>query len=305
MLLGPTASGKSAAAMAIAERFDVEIISVDSAQIYRGMDIGTAKPDAKERARVAHHLIDIVDPSERYSAARFAEDASRLIRQIGDRGRIALLVGGTMLYAKALAEGLHDLPAADPEIRHRIEQEALTAGWPALHARLARVDPSTASRLDPHDAQRIQRALEIFEQCGEPMSVLLARPRPGQPDARFFSLALEPSKREVLHERIARRFDQMLAQGLIEEVATLRARSELSLDLPSMRCVGYRQVWEHLEGQFDRTALRERAIAATRQLAKRQLTWLRSMPQRLPIDCIDAAASERVVDRFAELIKSR
>ena len=301
LLLGPTASGKSAAAMAVARRFAVEIVSVDSAQVYIGMDVGTAKPSLAERAEVPHHLIDIVDPRDAYSAAQFAADAGRLIGEIRARDRIPLLVGGTMLYAKALAGGLHDLPPADAALRARLESQAAIDGWPAMHARLSRVDPATAARLAPNDAQRIQRALEIFELAGEPMSALLSRPAPARAATDWATLALEPSDRSALHERIAARFDLMLARGLIDEVRRLRARGDLDAALPSMRSVGYRQAWEHLNGEFDPQALRERGIAATRQLAKRQLTWLRSMPQRQIVDCIDATASQRIVDLFAQV----
>ena len=308
LLMGPTASGKSAAAMALAERFPAEIISVDSAQVYRGMDLGTAKPSAAERARVPHHLIDVVDPIESYSAARFARDAGRLIGEISGRGRLPLLVGGTMLYLRALTEGLHRLPAADPALRARLEAEARTLGWPALHARLAGVDPATAARLEPADAQRIQRALEVFELTGQPLSALLAG-APGEmpPRVRFLRVALEPSRRAELHERIAKRFAEMLAAGLVEEVRALRARGDLHAELPAMRCVGYRQIWEWLDAGAQPGAARDemiaRAIAATRQLAKRQLTWLRAMPEREVIDCLapDAAGQVcKIVARFLQ-----
>jgi tRNA dimethylallyltransferase len=280
-LAGPTASGKTGLALALAERVPLEIISVDSALVFRGMDIGTAKPDADERAAVPHHLIDVLDPSEAYSAARFAADARRLITDINARGRLALLVGGTMLYFKALVDGLDALPEADADVRAQLDARAAAEGWPSLHAELARVDPATAARLAPHDAQRIQRALEVWQLTGRPLSAHHGqRAVPGLP---LPLVALEPVSRAWLHERIARRFDAMLAAGFVDEVRALRARGDLHPDLPSMRCVGYRQAWEALDAG-DLGPLRERGIAATRQLAKRQLTWLRSM-QREVLAC--------------------
>ena len=278
LLMGPTGSGKSALALALAERFPVEIVSVDSAQVYRGMDIGTAKPDAATRARVPHHLIDIIDPVDAYSAARFRADAIHAIAAIRSRGAVPLLVGGTMLYFKALQEGLSALPAADPAVRARLDARAAAEGWPALHAELARVDPATAGRLQRTDAQRIQRALEVFELAGRPLSELHgAREVDGGP-GRTIVLALVPGDRAGLHRALAARFDAMLAAGLVAEVAGLRARHALTPDLPSMRCVGYRQAWEFLDGRIDAATLRAKGIAATRQLAKRQFTWLRSIP---------------------------
>jgi tRNA dimethylallyltransferase len=274
-LAGPTASGKSALAMRLAERLPVEIVSVDSAQVFRGMDIGTAKPGAAERAAVPHHLIDILDPLEAYSAARFAADTVRLVREIGARGRLPLLVGGTMLYLKALVDGLDPLPQADAALRAELDARAGTQGWPALHAELSRVDPATAARLAPNDAQRIQRALEVWHLSGQPMSALHGRQR-AAPPLRLRLVSLEPVSRGWLHRRIAQRFDAMLGGGLLDEVRALRARGDLHAGLPSMRCVGYRQAWQALEaGQTG--GLREQGIAATRQLAKRQLTWLRGM----------------------------
>ena len=274
--MGPTASGKSALAATLAGHFPVEIISVDSAQIYRGMDIGTAKPSVAERRSVPHHLIDIVDPTGSYSAAQFRSDAVRLISEIAARGRIPLLVGGTMLYFKALREGLSELPESDAAVRARIDAEAAVWGWPAMHAELAKIDASTAMRLKPNDAQRIQRALEIYRVTGKPMSQLLGRTRSALP-FRLLELALVPSDRGELHRRIEFRFDAMLEHGLVEELRALRERYALRPGLPSMRCVGYRQVWQHVEGEFGRDELRDRGIFATRQLAKRQLTWLRAM----------------------------
>lgn len=290
-LLGPTASGKTAAALELAARTPVEIISLDSALVYRDMDIGTAKPTPAELASVPHHLIDIIDPLDSYSAAQFASDAERLIGEIRARGRTPLIVGGTMLYYKALTQGLNDLPQADATVRAELDALAAERGWPALHAMLAEVDAVTAARLAPNDAQRIQRALEIHRLSGQPMSALLARQADartfaGAADARYRVIALEPSDRAVLHARIAERFDAMLDGGLIDEVRQLRARGDLHLGLPSMRCVGYRQVWEYLDGDCDAATMRERGIAATRQLCKRQLTWLRSTPERVGVDCL-------------------
>ena len=300
LLLGPTASGKSALAMEIARRLPVEIVSVDSALVYRGMDIGTAKPDDADRARVPHHLIDIIDPTEAYSAARFAHDAARLIDDVRARGRLPLLVGGTMLYARALTQGMHPLPPADPAIRARLDAQAAQHGWPALHARLARLDPATAARLEPADGQRIQRALEVIESTGRPMSELLSAPAPDTALRPMLTIALEPSDRAALHARIERRFDQMLGHGLLDEVARLRARGDLHLELPSMRCVGYRQVWEHLDGRYDLEQTRARGIAATRQLAKRQLTWLRALHERQRVDCLAGDALDQALRLLLE-----
>ena len=283
--MGPTASGKSALAATLAGHFPVEIISVDSAQIYRGMDIGTAKPSLAERRSVPHHLIDIVDPTGSYSAAQFRSDAVRLISEIAARSRIPLMVGGTMLYFKALREGLSELPESDAAVRARIDAEAAVCGWPAIHAELAKIDASTAMRLKPNDAQRIQRALEIYRVTGKPMSQLLGRTRSALP-FRLLELALVPSDRGELHRRIESRFDAMLEHGLVEELRALRERHALRPGLPSMRCVGYRQAWQHLEGEFGRNELRDRGIFATRQLAKRQLTWLRAMKTVRSFDCL-------------------
>jgi tRNA dimethylallyltransferase len=297
-IAGPTASGKSAAALHVARALAgtrrVEVISVDSAQVYRGMDIGTAKPTRAERAEVPHHLIDIADPRDPYSAARFAADAGRLIDEITSRGALPLLVGGTMLYFKALREGLDAMPAADPEVRAEIEARAAAHGWPALHAELARVDPAIAARLKPGDAQRIQRALEVWRTSGRPLSSFHRSGRPRDGSRPFTLIALEPGRRAWLHERIAARFDAMLAQGLVGEVRALRARGDLHAALPSMRCVGYRQTWDALE-RGDLSRLRETGITATRQLAKRQLTWLRSMPERIVVACDDPGAMRAVL----------
>jgi tRNA dimethylallyltransferase len=296
-IMGPTASGKTASALAIAQRIPSEIISVDSALVYRGMDIGTAKPMREERAAAPHHLIDIIDPLDSYSVAQFRTDTLRLVGEIAARGKLPLLVGGTMLYFKGLADGLDDLPGADPALRAELEEEAARVGWPAMHARLALLDPETAARLAPADAQRIQRALEICALSGKPMSELLALREKTELPFELLSFALEPSDRAVLHERIARRFDIMLEESadgsLITEVEALRRRGDLHPGLPSMRCVGYRQAWEYLDGTINYQTMRETGIIATRQLAKRQLTWLRSMPQRVVLDCLapDPAAA--------------
>jgi tRNA dimethylallyltransferase len=289
-LVGPTASGKTAIALALAAEWPIEIISVDSALVYQGMDIGTAKPTLAERQAVVHHLIDIRDPAQSYSAADFARDATALIADIRGRGKLPLLVGGTMLYIKALIEGLDDLPLADPAVRADIEEEAHDRGWPALHAELALVDPPTAQRLPPHDAQRIARALEVWRITGKPLSSFFGTTRVAGP--RVALLSLEPQDRKWLHQRIEQRFDAMLEHGLVDEVKALRSRGDLQADLPSMRCVGYRQAWEALndieEGIPLATAMRlmrERGIAASRQLAKRQLTWLRGMPLRNVVAC--------------------
>jgi tRNA dimethylallyltransferase len=296
-IMGPTASGKTAAALHVARHIPAEIISVDSALVYRGMDVGTAKPSADELAEVPHHLIDIIDPSKAYSAAQFRQDAIRLVDDITGRGKLPLLVGGTMLYFKALRDGLDALPQADPGVRARLDEEAARIGMPAMHAKLAALDPETAGRLKPNDSQRIQRALEIFELTGMPMSQLLARAPKSELPFRLLPLSLEPSDRSMLHARIATRFDAMLEAGggLIEEVRSLRRRGGLHTGLPSMRCVGYRQAWEYLDGEYDATTLRDKGIAATRQLAKRQLTWLRSMPDRIIIDCLAPDAAEQVL----------
>ena len=281
LLMGPTASGKTDLSLRLADRLGrlghaVEIISVDSAQVYRQMDIGTAKPDAESRARVPHHLLDICDPAEPYSAARFRTDASRLIDEIRARRRVPLLVGGSMLYFRALTGGLSDLPSANPEVRARIAARAKVEGWPALHAELAERDPTTAERLHPNDGHRIQRALEVALSTGQTMSAL--RGGAGPRDAAFdgVKLALMPPERAELHARIATRLQQMMAQGFAEEVRRLHARSDLHVELPSIRAVGYRQLWSWLDGEVDLAAATQRALEATRQFAKRQVTWLRS-----------------------------
>jgi tRNA dimethylallyltransferase len=305
-IMGPTASGKTAAALAIAQQVPCEIISVDSALVYRGMDIGTAKPSKEELAAVPHHLIDIIDPLDSYSVAQFRADTLRLVADISARGKVPLLVGGTMLYYKGLADGLDDLPGADAALRAQLDEEAARIGWPAMHARLAQVDPETAARLKPADAQRIQRALEIHALSGKPMSELLAQREKEELPFDLVSFALEPSDRAWLHERIARRFDIMLDAGFLDEVKTLRARGDLHLGLPSIRCVGYRQAWEYLDGSIDYAAMRETGIIATRQLCKRQLTWLRAMPERIVVDCCAPDASEQLQQQvLAKIAKSK
>jgi tRNA dimethylallyltransferase len=304
-LLGPTACGKSELALGLAKEIALEIISVDSAQVYRDLDVGTAKPSAQERRRVPHHLIDIVDPAQAYSAARFVQDAEAAIASIRSRQALPLLVGGTMLYAKALREGLSELPSADAELRERLAQQAQQKGWPAMHARLARIDPVTAARLQPADSQRIQRALEVYELSGVPLSALLAQ----RPSSRplMYTIALLPADRALLHQRIERRFDAMLAAGFLGEVRSLRARGDLHANLPSMRSVGYRQAWEHLENATGFEAFRAAAIAASRQLAKRQITWLRSIAQAPRVHLIDpsaAGAADRLRQTVATLTEN-
>jgi tRNA dimethylallyltransferase len=306
-LAGPTASGKTALALAIARRWPVEIVSVDSALVYRGMDIGTAKPGPDEQAAAPHHLLDIIEPAQSYSAAQFVADARRLVGQIRARGRWPLLVGGTMMYFKALVDGIDEMPAADPAIRAAIDAEAAAAGWPAMHARLALVDPATAARLAPNDSQRIQRALEVFRAGGTPLSELHRRARRDAPVRDGALVALEPASRAWLHARIAQRFDAMLQSGFLDEVRRLRADPALHLDLPSMRCVGYRQAWEALDAGDppDLAELRERGIAATRQLAKRQVTWLRGMPDRHVVEADAADVEARLMATVESLMGPR
>jgi len=298
LLLGPTASGKTASALALARTLPVEIISVDSALVYRDMDIGTAKPSADERAACPHHLIDIVSPEDSYSAAQFRADATRLMDEITARGNIPLLAGGTMLYFKALREGLSDLPAADPALRRAIDDEAAARGWPALHAELARLDPAAAARLEPGDAQRIQRALEIVRLTGRPLAESYARKEHAPLPCRLLPIALAPGDRSVLHARIAERFDAMLHAGFVDELRQLRAHYRLDPAMPSMRCVGYRQAWEYLDGDIGYDELRFKGIAATRQLAKRQLTWQRQFrdtwPGLIELDCLRPDLPEAV-----------
>jgi len=304
LIMGPTASGKTAAAMALADRLPVGLISVDSAQVFIDMDIGTAKPDRETLARYPHHLIDLITPEQRYSAARFRADALAAMNEIHAGGRVPVLVGGTMLYFRALLHGLAELPQADDALRATIDADAARLGWPAMHARLAELDPVTAARLPPNDSQRIQRALEVCLAGGQPMSLLLAESEQEKPAWDFLQLALLPSDRAVLHERIARRFDEMLLAGLDEEVAMLRQKYRLNPELPSMRCVGYRQVWEAQDGLIPRQEMRDRGIFATRQLAKRQITWLGNSFAAETFDCIDTGLSERVGERAARFLNA-
>jgi tRNA dimethylallyltransferase len=315
LLLGPTASGKTALATRLVDRFAgkrrIEIVSADSALVYREMNLGTAKPDQEMLAEYPHHMIDLIDPNEVYSAADYRRDVLMVLEDILSRGAIPLLVGGTMMYVKTLLEGLSAMPAADPAIRAALAAEAAAIGWPAMHARLAEVDAPTAARLKPNDSQRIQRALEVFSIAGAPMSELhrqTARQSPAPADATFpyaaHLIALVPSDRAVLHQRIAERFDAMLRAGFVDEVRQLRERFPLTPDLPSMRAVGYRQVWQFLEGEINKEQLRSSAVAATRQLAKRQLTWLRSMPHAASYDCLDANLSNRVENHLEQIISA-
>ncbi|TAL77220.1 MAG: tRNA (adenosine(37)-N6)-dimethylallyltransferase MiaA [Burkholderiaceae bacterium] len=299
-LAGPTAAGKSATTLALAARWPVEIINVDSATIYCDMDIGTAKPSKAEQRQVPHHLLDIRDPAQSYSAAEFRDDALRLIDEILERGRKPLLCGGTMLYYKALRDGLDDLPRANATIRAQIEHEAAQSGWPEMHRQLAGYDPATAARLSPNDSQRLQRAIEIYRLTGTPMSQLLTARRSGRVQRfEYRTISLEPSDRLALHARIARRYQKMLGAGLLDEVRALYGRADLHPGLPSIRCVGYRQIWNYLEGETSLENAVEQAIAATRQLAKRQLTWLRALPERLIVDCLAPDVVSRAIDRAA------
>jgi len=283
--MGATATGKTGLAVEIAKRFPVEIISVDSALIYRGMDIGTAKPGADILALAPHHLIDIIDPAEHYSAWNFVEDANRLIEEITSRGKIPLLVGGTMMYYHALENGLNKLPVADARLRARLSRQASEIGWPAMHEKLTAIDPLSASRIKPGDSQRIQRALEVFEASGQPLSSLQQK-KPTASKHEALKIILHAQDRALLHARIEQRFLAMIEQGFIDEVSSLKLRSDLNLSLPSMRCVGYRQVWQFLEGNLSRDEMIYKAIVATRQLAKRQMTWLRRQPQDSAFDCL-------------------
>jgi len=294
-LMGPTASGKTGVAVELAQKIPVELISVDSALVFRDMDIGTAKPDAATLIRAPHHLIDIIDPTEAYSAAAFRKDALRLMADITTRGKVPLLVGGTMLYYKALREGLSPLPQADAALRAELDAEIAQHGIEALHAKLAEVDAETAARLHSTDTQRVQRAMEIYRASGKPMSELIKQQEQDPLPYDVLSIALIPSDRSVLHDRIASRFEKMLSEGLVDELRSLRDKYPLQREMTSMRCVGYRQAWEYLEGEIDDAGLMEKGIAATRQLAKRQLTWLRSMPENIEVDCLAEDLYERVL----------
>lgn len=304
-LMGPTASGKTGTAVDLYAKLPVELISVDSALVFRDMDIGTAKPDAETLAKAPHHLIDIIPPTEAYSAANFRTDALRLMAEITARGKVPLLVGGTMLYFKALQEGLSNLPEASPGIRREIEQEAAHIGWPAMHAKLAQIDPETAARLQPNDVQRIERALEVYRLTGKSMTSLHQASAGETLPYRLLKIALVPGDRKVLHERIALRFDQMLADGFVDEVKRLlRKYPALTPESTSMRCVGYRQALEYLAGDYSAAELRDRGIFATRQLAKRQLTWLRSMDDTVEVDCLNPSLHEIVLSEIRQFIQS-
>jgi len=305
LLMGPTASGKTGIAVDLVHELPCEIINVDSAQIYRHMNIGTAKPDAATLKLAPHHLIDMMEPDERYSAARFRDDAQALMREITERGNIPLLVGGTMLYFKTLLEGLSELPEADPAVRMVIDTMADEEGWPALHQKLAAVDPTTAERLQPNDAQRIQRALEIYYLTNRPMSDLLKKPKYVYFPYTPLKVALVPRDRTQLHTRIATRFEEMLELGLINELRVLRENYALNPEMPSMRCVGYRETWDYLDDKITLTQLRAQGVAATRQLAKRQLTWLRAMKDRVDFDCLAADVSSQVLMHLKRVLAVR
>ena len=305
-LVGPTASGKTAAALVLAQALEpqggAEIISMDSALVYRGMDIGTAKPSREELALVPHHLIDIIEPLQSYSAADFAQDATQLMADIRSRGKTPLIVGGTMLYLKALLEGLNDMPATDPQVREHIQQRAAEQGWPAMHAELQKVDPVTAARLAPNDSQRIGRALEVWQLTGQALSAFHQQAKPASSSLNIPVISLEPADRAWLHQRIALRFEQMMAQGFLNEVRALMARGDLNPELPSMRCVGYRQAWQGLSEGWSEQEICERGIFATRQLAKRQITWLRSMPLRTVVEADNIAAMKKTVQTCLGLL---
>lgn len=303
-ITGPTACGKTELALQLAEHVPIEIVSMDSALVYRGLDIGTAKPSDDVRARVPHHLIDIVEPTESYSAGRFARDAAVLIGSIQGRGRLPVLVGGTLLYLRALRDGLATLPRADPDLRERIDRDAKTHGWNALHERLQRLDPAAAARIAPSDRQRIQRALEVHELTGQPITRLQRGERVSG-GANVVSIALIPQSRADLATRIERRFDAMVEAGFVREVEQLRARGDLTPDMPSIRAVGYRQIWAHLDGEFGWTEARTKAIVATRQYAKRQLTWLRGDPRCEPWPALAPGLLERLVARVTKEFSSR
>jgi len=315
-IVGPTGAGKTYLAMSLAEYaktigLTVELISMDSALVYRGLDIGSAKPSKAEQAAVQHHLIDILEPTDSYSAARFANDAKRLCEEIAARGNIPVVVGGTMLYWRAWAHGLSSLPPADPKIRARLDAQGKALGWPAMHSELAKVDPITAARLEPNDSQRVQRALEVYEITGKPMSKLLAASpsedgREGSTIPEWIDLvSLEPSDRSRLHQNLEKRFDEMLVGGLIEEVGVLRKNLGLHANLPAIRSVGYRQVWEYLDGKVDRAEMRYKALAATRQLGKRQLTWLRAIAGRNTFDPFHPNELQAALEYCKQSLKKR
>lgn len=300
-LMGPTASGKTQVAVELAQQLPVEIISVDSALVYRDMNIGTAKPEVSVLAHAPHHLINILDPTNAYSAAAFCHDALCLMNDITQRGRIPLLVGGTMLYFRALRFGLNELPQADPKVRAALDEQSVRFGWPALHAELAQIDPETAALLKPNDAQRIQRALEVYQLSGQPMSALFKQQNKYPLPYQVMQIALIPSERSKLHARIATRFSAMLKLGLVDELLALKEKYSLHPNLPSMRCVGYRQAWQFLAREINETELLDKGIAATRQLAKRQLTWLRGMPEIIEFDCLSHNLAQQVLAAVRQL----
>lgn len=302
-VIGPTASGKSALALQLAQHFDAEIISMDSAQIYRGMDIGTAKPEASERAACPHHLLDICDPAESYSAARFAADASRLCREVIARGRLPLLVGGTFLYMRAMLQGLHEMPAADPQLRRQLEAEAAHCGWPALHQRLVALDPQAADAIHPNDAQRIQRALELAL-TGQARSDYWSQAREPVWFGPVLKMAVVPQDRDQLRADIAGRFQRMMKQGFLQEVRALHGRGDLHAGLPSMRSVGYRQLWQYLDGEIDLDQAQERGIIATRQYAKRQMTWLRREQDLMRLPQTQPARLDQALKQVQEFLAS-
>lgn len=303
-ITGPTACGKTELALRLAEHVPLEIVSMDSALVYRGLDIGTAKPSQEVRAHVPHHLIDIVEPTDSYSAGRFARDAAALIESIHAHDRLPVLVGGTLLYLRALRDGLAVLPRADPQLRERIDREAETHGWSALHERLHRLDPVAAARIAPSDRQRIQRALEVHELTGQPIT-RLQRGERGSKGTNVVSIALVPESRADLASRIERRFDSMVEAGFVHEVERLRARGDLNPEMPSIRAVGYRQIWAHLDGEYDWNEARTKAIVATRQYAKRQLTWLRGDPRCEPWPAFAPGLADRLVARVTKEFSSR
>lgn len=303
-IMGPTASGKTGLAVELYQHLPVELISVDSALVFKDMDIGTAKPVASILARAPHHLIDLIPPTEVYSAATFRNDALKLMAEITARGKVPLLVGGTMLYFKALQGGLSQLPEADSNVRQKLDAQAAQIGWPAMHDKLTEIDPETAARLEPADAQRVQRALEVYEISGKTMTELHQSSMSDKLPYQLLKIALTPSDRSVLHDRIAIRFDDMLKQGFVDEVKRLLLKyPSLNADMPSMRCVGYRQALEHLAGNYDVAELRDRGIFATRQLAKRQLTWLRGMDDTFEVNCLNPKMLETVLNEINQVIK--
>ena len=303
-IMGPTASGKTGLAVELYQHLPVELISVDSALVFKDMDIGTAKPDASILAQAPHHLIDLIPPTEVYSAATFRNDALKLMAEITARGKVPLLVGGTMLYFKALQGGLSQLPEADSNVRQKLDAQAAQIGWPAMHDKLAEIDPETAARLEPADAQRVQRALEVYEISGKTMTELHQSSMSDKLPYQLLKIALTPSDRSVLHDRIAIRFDDMLKQGFVDEVKRLLLKyPSLNADMPSMRCVGYRQALEYLAGNYDVAELRDRGIFATRQLAKRQLTWLRGMDDTFEVNCLNPKMLETVLNELNQVIK--